>query len=102
VFEGLDHGHIAVNGASLQVKIIRAGAMPDFFLHGVRHLAETKMAELKIPAHLRDMVLDHAPSRGSGAAYDHHEYKDEMRAALETWAQHIERIVTPQGAVRVR
>jgi hypothetical protein len=30
------------------------------------------MAELRIPPHIRDLILDHAPARGSGAGYDHY------------------------------
>ena len=58
--------------------VIEACAMDDFFLHGCRHLAETKMARLQIPKHIRDRLLDHAEDRGSGKVYDHHEYADEM------------------------
>ena len=60
------------------------------------------MAEIKVPWHIRDMLLDHAPSRGSGKGYDHHHYKDEMLAALETWASYIDTLVTPQGVARLR
>ena len=81
VFPGSDDGHIYVQGMWLQTKIIRASGMTDYFHHGMRHLAETKTAELKIPATTRDLLFDHVPQRGSGAGYDHHHYKDEMRAA---------------------
>jgi integrase len=56
----------------------------DFFLHACRHTVETRMAELRIPPHIRDLILDHAPARGSGAGYDHYTYRDEMREALES------------------
>jgi hypothetical protein len=55
------------------------------------------MAELGIPPHIRDAVLDHAPARGSGAGYDHYSYATEVRHALEAWAAHVERVVAPQG-----
>jgi integrase len=100
VFAGGDDGRIAVEGA-LSKMTIDAGAMKDFFLHGCRHLAETKMAELKIATHIRDRLFDHAEERGSGAVYDHHEYSDEMRAAVERWAQHIEAIAKPAAGVTV-
>jgi integrase len=100
VFAIGDDGRITVEGA-LSKMIIDAGAMKDFFLHGCRHLAETKMAELKIATHIRDRLFDHAEERGSGAVYDHHEYSDEMRAAVERWAQHIEAIAKPAAGVTV-
>ena len=101
VFPGEHAGRIKVD-YSLTKRIIEAGAMDDFFLHGCRHIAETKMAELKIPAHIRDLLFDHVSGRGSGKNYDHHEYEDEMRAAVEKWADHIAGLVQPQGAALLR
>jgi hypothetical protein len=67
------------------------------------------MAELRdkdgrslIMPFIRDMLLDHAPSRGSGAGYDHHDYRVEMGYALETWASYVEGLVTAQGVTRLR
>jgi len=101
VFPGNDGGHISVDGGLLQAKILRASGLDDFFLHGIRHLAETKMAELKIAPHIRDLLLDHVPARGSGKGYDHHDYKDEMLVALEIWAANIESLVQPDAGVTV-
>ena len=64
MFASGDDGRIAVEGA-LSKMTIDAGAMKDFFLHGCRHPAETKMAELKIATHIRDRLFDHAEERGS-------------------------------------
>jgi hypothetical protein len=83
---------------SLIETIIKAGAMADFFLHGVRDLTETKMAELKVPRHIRDRLFDRADDHGSSATYEHHEYESEMRSALEKWAAHVETLVAPSGA----
>jgi integrase len=102
VFPGNDKGHIYVNGMWLWSKVIKASGMDDFLPHGLRHLAETKMGELKIAPHIRDMLFDHRSARGSGEGYDHHHYKDEMRAALEQWADHIEQLVSPEGVALLR
>jgi len=102
VFPGNHNGRIEA-GSALTRTIIKAGAMEDFFLHGCRHIVETKMAELKIPAHIRDRLFDHAEGRGSGSTYDHHEYETEMRNALDKWADHIMRLVQPaEGVERLR
>jgi hypothetical protein len=55
-----------------------------------------------VPPHIRDLLYDHVPMRGSGAGYDHHHYIDEMREATEKWAASVEKLITPQGAVRIR
>jgi integrase len=85
----------------LQPKIRKASGLEDFFFHGVRHLLESKLAELKIPPHIRDLLFDHAPNRGTGSVYDHHEYRDEMLDALNQWAAHIDKLRTPAKGVAV-
>jgi integrase len=101
VFPGRYAGRVDVRGP-LSNRAFAAGAPDDFFLHGLRHIAETKCAELKIPRHIRDRLFDHVDDRGAGQRYDHHEYEDEMREAVELWASHIEQLVTPTGAVKLR
>jgi integrase len=101
VFPGPYAGRVDVRG-TLSNRAIAAGAPDGFFLHGLRHIAETKLAELKVPRHIRDRLFDHVDERGAGKNYDHHEYEDEMRDAVELWASHVEKLVTPEGTVRLR
>jgi integrase len=85
----------------LQHEIRKASGLEDFFFHGVRHLLESKLAELKVAPHIRDLLFDHVPNRGTGAGYDHYEYRDEMLAALNQWAEHIEKLRQPAAGVAV-
>jgi integrase len=101
VFPGSRGGRIHVDGHDLQNKVRATSGLNDFFFHGIRHIVETKMAELKIPPHVADLLLDHAPKRGSGKVYNHHHYKEEMLAALETWAACIDRLTTDRAPVAV-
>jgi integrase len=101
VFPGRKNGRIQVDGSDLQGRIRAASGLADFFYHGIRHITETKMAELKILPHIADLLLDHAPKRGSGKIYNHHNYRDEMLAALETWAAYIDRLTTDRAPVAV-
>ena len=101
VFPGNGDRHIAVID-KLQDKVIKHSGISDFFFHGVRHLAETKLAELQIAPHIRDLLFDHAPTRGSGARYDHHTYRAEMLSALETWSAYVEQLVKPKGVALLR
>ena len=82
--------------------IRKASGLSDFIPHGTRHIAESKMAQLRVPEHIRHRLFDHVPNRGSGKTYDHFEYQDEMRDAVELWAAHIMQLVTPQGVARLR
>jgi integrase len=102
VFEG-------VNLDRLQDEVRKQSGIKDFIWHGLRHLAETKCAELRdgnerplIPPHVRDLLFDHSTKRGSGKGYDHHDYKPEMRAAMEAWADHVEGLVSAKGVALLR
>jgi hypothetical protein len=93
----------------LQAQIRKASGITDFIWHGVRHLAETKTAELRdqhdrslILPHIRDLLFDHVSKRGAGKDYDHHDYIPEMRAAMEAWAEYIERLVKPGSVALLR
>jgi hypothetical protein len=46
---------------------------------------------------VRDLLLDHAPTRGSGKDYDHWDYRDEKCEAMEQWADYVEHLVVPEG-----
>ncbi|WP_299956803.1 site-specific integrase [uncultured Roseobacter sp.] len=93
VFPGRNEGTRLHPGSTLQRKVRALSGIEDFFMHAFRHTVETRMAELGVQPHIRDLVLDHAPARGSGAGYDHHHYNDEMREALNRWADHIENLL---------
>lgn len=86
-------------GSDLTTEIQVASGVADFFPHACRHTCETRWAEIGIAPHIRDLLLDHAPARGAGAGYDHHQYRQEMAAALETWAAHIEGLVAKGARV---
>ena len=101
VFPGRTGGHMDP-GTSLKDDIVQDSGVVDFTYHATRHTVETRLAELGIFPHIRDLCLDHAPLRGAGAGYDHYEYVDEIREAFEIWADTLERLVTPQGARRLR
>ena len=102
VFPGRVQGTCLYAGQPLQKKVIEASEVADFTFHALRHTVETRLAELGVAPHVRDLVLDHVPARGAGAGYDHHHYGPEMREALETWAGHVERLVAPKGAAVLR
>jgi integrase len=95
VFEG-------VNLDRLQAEVRKRSGIEDFFWHGARHLVETKLGELRILPHIRDLLLDHVSQRGTGSVYDHHDYKPEMRTAMETWADHVEALVSAEGVALLR
>jgi integrase len=93
----------------LQGQIREVSGINDFFWHGLRHLCETKMGELRdhnehslILPHIRDLLFDHAPQRGTGKVYDHGDYKPEMRTAMEIWSNYIAGLVQAEGVATLR
>ena len=110
VFECLSFDPFSLQQDGLPAaEVRRASGIDDFIWHGVRHLAETKTAELKdddgktvILPYVRDMLFDHASARGTGGVYDHHAYVPEMRDALEAWAAYVKKLVGPSKHFRDR
>ena len=78
-----------------------AGRDPDgvelkpWRLHDLRRTASTGMARLGIPLHVTEAVLNHRSGTLGGLAgiYNRYQYLDEKRAALATWAAHVNGIV---------
>jgi integrase len=97
VFPGpVDGTHYNDDPGMLSRKVRRESGVADFFPHALRHTCETKLADLRAAPHVRDLLFDHQPQRGSGAGYDHHEYGDEMREAIERWSDYVAALVQPK------
>ena len=66
----------------------------DWRLHDLRRTAATGMAELGVHPHIIEAVLNHQSGHKSGVAgiYNRAKYADEMRAALQRWADHLDKI----------
>lgn len=56
--------------------------------HDLRRSFKTGLAELGIPADIRDALVNHTP-QGVAAHYDHAEHNAAKRKALLRWEQHI-------------
>jgi integrase len=71
----------------------RLGIAP-WRLHDLRRTAATYMGELGIQPHHIESVLNHYSGHRSGVAgvYQRAKYTDEMRVALQRWADHLDRI----------
>ena len=67
--------------------------LSDWRVHDLRRTVASGMAQLKIPPHVIERVLNHTTGTLGGVAgvYNRFGYLDEMRAALELWAASISR-----------
>lgn len=80
--------------ASDRVKDITG--IDDFRIHDLRRTAATNMAELGTDRTVLGKVLNHKELAGDDqvtAIYDRHDYLEQKRAALQKWANYLERIL---------
>jgi integrase len=65
-------------------------------VHDLRRSAATYMAEIGILPHIVEAVLNHQSGHKAGVAgtYNRAKYAGEMRAALQRWADYVEKITT--------
>jgi integrase len=63
--------------------------------HDIRRTVRSQLSRLKVTEEAREAVLAHARP-GIKGTYDHHDYLDEKREALELWAARLRSIVSPQ------
>ena len=71
----------------------RAG-IASWRLHDLRRTAATGMAELDVQRHIIEAVLNHVSGHKGGVAgiYNRAKYADEMRTALQRWADYLDKI----------
>jgi integrase len=67
---------------------------PPWVIHDIRRTVRTRLASLRVPDMVAEMVIGHG-RRGLQRVYDQHTYEAEMREALERWAARLRDIVTP-------
>ena len=84
-------------------KLEPGGALRPWTLHDLRRTAITGMAEIGVPPHIIEAIVNHVSGHKGGVAgvYNRAKYSQEKRAALQRWADHIERIVKGETAANV-
>lgn len=72
-----------------------ADALPAWVLHDLRRSTVTGMAEIGLEPHIIEAVVNHVSGHKGGIAgvYNRATYLPEKRAALQRWADHVERVV---------
>jgi len=66
----------------------------EWRIHDLRRTCATGMAELGVQPHIIEAVLNHVSGHKAGVAgiYNRAKYADEMRSALQRWADHLQGI----------
>jgi integrase len=86
-----ENGHSDWHGAKQRLDR-RLRFNKPWVLHNLRATVETRMAGLGIPKEHVNKVLNHAAGAVAGR-YDGHDYMAEKAAALQAWADQLERVV---------
>ncbi len=95
VFPGRAKNTPASGFSKWKAALDQAAGLNDWRLHDLRRTAATRMAELKIAYEVRERILNHALG-GIEGVYNRHDYKLEMREALERWSTFIQQqIILP-------
>ena len=69
-------------------------ARAPWVIHDIRRTVRTRLASLRVPDMVAEMVIGHG-RKGLQRVYDQHGYEAEMREALELWAGRLRVILTP-------
>ena len=71
----------------------------SFTAHDLRRTAATLMPDAGVQENIIPKVLNHKEAGVTRRHYNLHAYRNEKRAALASWATHLEAILTPEQAV---
>ncbi len=101
------NGKTPVSGearAKSRIAEVLSKAIPDpapWTLHDVRRTVASGLQRLGFPVEIVEAVLNHKSGkvRGVAAVYARHDYAQEKRAALEAWADYIDRMVSGKTTV---
>ena len=89
-------GHTPVSGfSSAKERLDELTAISDWRLHDIRRTVASGMARLKIALPVIEKVLNHRSGSFAGivGVYQHHDFADEKRGALDTWAGFVTTLV---------
>lgn len=92
-----DGGRSPVSGFSKVKRILdKEAGFSDWTYHDLRRTMTTRMAELGIPDHVVDRLLNHSVARSTRARhYDRYSYEKEKAEALDAWAKYLEQVACP-------
>jgi integrase len=78
-----------------KARLDRAVGIADWTIHDLRRTAASGLARLGTDLAVIEKVLNHTSGTFAGivGVYQRHEFAEEKRAALQQWADHVERLV---------
>ena len=83
---------------TLKQRLDRRSGVTGWRLHDLRRTARTGMAALGVSWEHAERVVDHAVGGQMDRVYNIHNYREEKAAALQAWADHLDRLVAATPA----
>jgi excisionase family DNA binding protein len=87
-------------------RVMKNAGIADGRHHDTRRVLQTNMAEMGVPPHVADMILNHAikDAPKSRQHYDTHHYIPEKRRALTQWTGRLRRVIgyNPNEIMKVK
>ena len=78
-----------------KTRLDRACSVKDWVLHDFRRYFSSTMAQIGVPLHVTEQILDHKSQvAGVAAIYNRYTYLEEMRDALYLFEKHLNKIVS--------
>lgn len=88
---------LSVCARSVSAALTKEHGYPPFQLRDLRRTCETMLQKLGVDKEVRAHVLSHGRSQGVQAKhYERYDFLAEKRAALDKWADHLQRIIDPK------
>lgn len=94
VFPARNNDTNAISGFTrAKLRFDKLSGVSEWTIHDIRRTVATGLAQLGVAPHVIERVLNHISGTFAGVAgvYNRFQYQDEMRAALEAWATHVEK-----------
>lgn len=78
---------------------LKQGKVPAWRIHDLRRTVATGFQRLGVRFEVTEAVMNHVSGARGGIAgiYQHHDWADEKRAALEAWAEHLLSLTRPKA-----
>jgi integrase len=90
----LDSAPMRSRSATRAVIRFRPGiSLGDIGTHDLRRTMATGLGDMGTPEEVIERVLNHAPRTVAGRHYNHAKYLEQMRRALDAWAERVQAVI---------
>jgi len=80
----------SVLGSKVQTQLHKAVGFDGFTFHDIRRTLRTRLAMLDVDRNIAERIINHSQSKDQ---YDQHSYREERRAALNKFADHLRGLI---------